>query len=83
MQNQLEYLQKSTKEFTDTAASHGAALSWTKSNLNKLEQLIEDFNFNYTLPFEDDCQFFEEQLHYRKLLYTTQLINHYFFVYRR
>ncbi len=61
MQNQLDYLQKTTKEFTDCAAAQGAALSWTKSNYSKLEQSINEFDANYLSPFENDFHFYDEQ----------------------
>lgn len=68
MQNQLDYLQKTTKEFTDSAAAQGAALSWTKSNFSKLEQSIEDFYSKFLSPFENDYQFYHEQQELCKFL---------------
>jgi hypothetical protein len=53
LQNQLDYVEKTTEQYADNFGAQNAALSWTKQQFNCLKLQHELIRKNYLKPIEE------------------------------
>lgn len=50
LENQLDCLQKNTRDYSEASATQGANLSWTEANVEKLQGELDELQVKYVEP---------------------------------
>jgi hypothetical protein len=60
LENQLECLQKNTRDYCELSATQGASLSWTTANVDRLTEEMNDLQSKFLNPLREEQEKFNE-----------------------